>query len=147
MKDATRRQEPHVLEKELTNTIIGAFYAVYNALGYGFLESVYARSLLLELRRRGIRALREVGVDVYYLGEPVGRFRTDLIVESRVIVEVKGGQSLGRTDREQLLNYLRCSNLEVGLLMHFGPRPAFQRVVAENARRRHSAVSASFASS
>ena len=136
-----------MLERELTNKIIGAFYEVYNTLGYGFLESVYARSLLLELRRRGIRAFREVGVDVFYLGEPVGRFRTDLIVESRVIVEVKAGHSLGRGDRDQLLNYLRCSKLQVGLLMHFGPRPAFQRVVVESSRRRHSAFSASSASS
>jgi GxxExxY protein len=126
-----RRQ---LIEAELTERIIGAFYRVYNRLGYGFLEAVYSRALANELVRTGLRIRREVMVDVFDEGLNVGRYRADILVESRIVVENKATSTLTRADRDQLLNYLRCSCLEVGLLFHFGPRPAFKRVVAENAR-------------
>ena len=123
-----------LLDAALTERIIGAFYRVYNRLGYGFLEAVYARSLAFELVRAGLRVQREVMVDVFDEGFKVGTYRADILVESRIVVERKAGATLVPSDRDQLLNYLRCSCLEVGLLFHFGPRPAFRRVVAENHR-------------
>jgi len=123
-----------LLEEALTHEIIGAFYTVYNALGYGLLESVYTTALCLELTRRGLRVEREVRVEVFCGADKVGTFRADVLVESRVVVENKATRVLSATDRPQLLNCLRCSNLEVGLLLHFGPRPAFHRVVAKTSR-------------
>jgi GxxExxY protein len=131
-----------LLERELTDKIIGAFYHVYNVLGYGFLEAVYLNALTFELTRRGLHAQREVHVDVYYEGRKVGKYRADILVESRVVVEGKATRSLVPGDRDQLLNYLRCSRLEVGLLFHFGPRPALQRVIAENHKSPDPVISA-----
>jgi GxxExxY protein len=125
-------ERPRLLDEELTGKVIGAFYTVYNTLGYGFLESVYSRALAIELRRRGLRVDREVSITVYYEGEVVGRYRLDLLVEGRLALEIKAGRSLATTDRDQLLNGLKASRHEVGLLLHFGPRPAFYRVVAKN---------------
>jgi GxxExxY protein len=123
-----------LVDEELTGQVIGAFYTVYNKLGYGFRESVYSRALTIELRRCGLRVDREVSFTVYYEGEVVGRYRIDHLVEGRLVLEIKAGKLLAPTDRDQLLNGLRASNHEVGLLFHFGPRPAFYRVVAENER-------------
>lgn len=131
-----------LLEEALTREIIGAFYEVYNTLGYGFLESVYAAALERELKRRGLRVEREVWLDVYYKGERIGAFRADMVVESRVVVENKARVKVSDADRDQLRNYLRCSILEIGLLLHFGPRPAIQRVVAENRLSSDPAISA-----
>ena len=128
---ADRAERARLVHGELTGIVIGAFYTVYNKLGFGFLESVYARALAVELRRLGLRVDREVPVLVYYEGEVVGRFRIDLLVEGRLVLEIKAGRSLAPTDRDQLLNCLRSTDLEVGLLFHFGPKPTFYRVVAE----------------
>jgi GxxExxY protein len=144
---AHNRAPPDLIDKELTGIVIGAFYTVYNRLGFGFLESVYARALAIVLRRLGLRVEREVPVAVYFEDEIVGRFRIDMLVERRLVLEIKAGRSLAPTDRNQLLNCLRSSNLELGLLLHFGPRPAFKRVVAENHKRMNPAVPASSAES
>ena len=90
--------------------MIGAFYTVYNTLGYGFLESVYARALYVELRRRGCREKREVTVTAFYEKYPVGHFRVDLLVEDRLAVELKAGRATVPEDRQQLQNWLRASN-------------------------------------
>jgi GxxExxY protein len=127
-------ERPRLVDEELTGKVIGAFYTVYNKLGYGFRESVYSRALTIELRRSGLRVDREVSFTVYYEGEVVGRYRIDHLVEGRLVLEIKAGKSLAPTDRDQLLNGLRASDHEVGLLFHFGPRPAFYRVVAEKER-------------
>ena len=121
-----------LIDGELTRIIIGAFFKVYNAMGYGFLESVYSRALYIELRNRDLRVEREVGTIVYYEGQPVGRYRIDLLVEGRVVVEIKAAKVLAPEHRRQLLNCLRCSNLDVGLLLHFGPDPKFYRVISES---------------
>ena len=142
---STRRRR--LVHEDLTREIISAFYEVYNTLGYGFLESVYTRALFSEFTRRGLHVQCEVMIDVYYKGECVGSFRADMLVEYRVVVEIKASTWLVEADRNQLLNYLRSSCLEVGLLLHFGPRPRFRRVVAENARGSNRVVSASSASS
>jgi GxxExxY protein len=119
-----------LFEEALTRRIIGAFYDVYNALGYGFLESVYKTALERELAERGLRVVREAGAEVRYKGVVVGVFRADLLVESRVVIELKACRRLERAHPAQLLNYLRATDLEVGLLLHFGPRPGFQRFIA-----------------
>jgi len=120
---------------------------VYNTLGYGFRESVYSRALTIELRRRGLRVEREVPATVYYDGEVVGRFRIDHLVEGRLVLEIKAGRSLVPADRDQLLNALKSTNQELGLLLHFGPKPAFCRVISENWRAEGSVVSAPSAQS
>jgi GxxExxY protein len=122
-----------LIEKELTQEIIGAFYMVYNELGYGFLESVYSNALSLELRLRNLRVQREVAVEVLYLGQPVGLYRMDQVVENRVLIEIKSSAAIAESDRRQLFNYLKACPLQVGLLFHFGPQPVFERFVSPNA--------------
>ena len=118
-----------LLEGETTGQIIGAFYAIYNELGHGFLESVYAGALEVELTERGIPYVREHPLDVLYHGHVIGMFRADFFVVGRVIVEVKSARSLSEVDHRQLFNYLRSTNTEVGLLLHFGPKARFYRTV------------------
>jgi GxxExxY protein len=125
-----------LFEEALTRRIIGAFYDVYNALGYGFLESVYANALAYEIVARGLHVVREASAEVRYKDEVVGMFRADLLVESRVVVELKASRKIDDSHYNQLLNYLRATDLEVGLLLHFGPRASFKRFVASNERRR-----------
>ena len=116
---------PHA---EVTREIIGAFYSVYTDLGYGFLESVYHNAMMVELQRRGLTAVRETPLEVVYLGVVVGEFRADLICENKVLVEVKSGAQIPPTAFGQVLNYLRATKLQVGLLLHFGPKPAIKRI-------------------
>jgi GxxExxY protein len=118
-----------LLEEELTGEIIGASYDTYNSLGFGFLESVYVEALRRRLVARGLKVRREALVKAWDQGSEVGAFRVDLLVEDRVIVEVKAGELLDPSARRQLFNYLRCTDLKVGLLFHFGPKPRFHRLV------------------
>jgi len=122
-------EKPTLLHKELTDQILKSFFSVYNALGYGFLEHVYANSLSLDLRRRGFTLEREVRVEVQFDGQPVGAFRMDMTVNGTVIVEVKAGAAIAAADQRQLFNYLRAASIPVGLLLHFGPTPQFKRFV------------------
>jgi len=119
-----------LLEKELTGIIIGAFYETYNVLDFGFLESVYKSALACELRDRGLHVRREVPVLVYYKRNRVGWHKVDLLVEERVVVELKATTLLGPTDRRQLVNYLRGTRLDVGLLLHYGPEPEVHRLIS-----------------
>lgn len=121
-----------LLGEELTGGIIGAFYDVYNSLRFGFLEAVYANALERELRGRGLAVSREATVDVLYKGAPVGVYRVDLLVNDTVVVEVKATRFLDSHAEQQVLNYLRATRLEIGLLLHFGVRPAFRRFVSTN---------------
>ena len=125
----TRKGPDRLLERALTGEIISAFYECYNELGYGFLESVYRRALTAELRARGHGCEEEGLIEVAYKGVTVGAYRFDLLVDGRVLVEAKAGEVLGPTDKRQLLNYLRATRIEVGLLLHFGPEPRFLRCV------------------
>jgi GxxExxY protein len=118
---ALRHTDPAYLHSDLTDISGGAFYRVYNGMGYGFLESPYRNALARELTKAGVSFEREVPIDVWYDGEKVGHFRADFLVEGRVILEVKASQVITEADRKQLLNYLRGSSIEVGLLLHFGP--------------------------
>jgi GxxExxY protein len=124
-----------MLEERLTGRIIAAFYAVYRNLGFGFLEKVYERALAIELRRRGLRVVCQKPVRVYYMGELVGEYVADLFVEDRVIVELKAAEALHPAHETQLINYLRATEVEVGLLLNFGGTPQFSRKVFSNTRK------------
>ena len=124
-----------MLHDDLTKPIIDAFYDVDHALGHGFLESVYERSMVLALSARGLRAERQIPASVRYRGEVVGEFFCDLMVEERVVVELKACRALEPAHEAQLLNYLRASSMEVGLLLHFAPKPAFKRLILTNDRK------------
>ena len=125
-----------MLEKpSLTEPIIRGFYAVYNELGHGFLESVYKSALTLELSSAGHHVARECPIVVHFRGHVVGEFRADLIVDSQVLVEVKAGRTIERAHESQLLNYLRGSQLEIGLIVNFGTRPSFKRMIFQNSRK------------
>ena len=121
-----------LVESKLTRSIIGAFYDVYNNLGYGFLEHIYVRALEHELLNRGHQIAREVAVRVWYKGVELGIQRLDMIVDQKVLVEAKSTETLSRTAGRPVFNYLRASRLEVGLLLHFGLEPAFRRVVCRH---------------
>lgn len=119
-----------LLHRDLTESIINAFYAVYNKLGFGFLEIVYCAALALELRRRGHRVQRQVPVAVLYEGVEIAKYRMDFVVDDKIVLEVKSTELLTPIDRRQLLNYLLATRFEVGLLLHFGPKPQFYRLIA-----------------
>jgi GxxExxY protein len=125
-----------LLEEELSRSAIGAFYRVYNTLGFGSLEQLYSVALERELVARGHRVSRELSVRVVYQGEPLGTQRLDLVVDERLVIEVKSTKDLHKSAARQLYNYLRATNLEVGLLLHFGPEPRFFRLVCSNTNGR-----------
>ncbi|HET6575318.1 MAG TPA: GxxExxY protein [Fimbriiglobus sp.] len=120
--------------QDLTEQIIAAFYQVYNTLGYGFLEKVYQNAMTHELRKRGLRVVPFAKLDVFYDGTHVGEYFPDLLVEECVIVELKAAEQIALEHEAQLVNYLRASSIEVGLLFNFGPKPQFRRKVFETAR-------------
>ena len=120
----------HLLHAEVTRAIIGSFFEVYNALGFGLLESAYAAAIQRELRRRGHVVRREQWIDVLYKGEAVARQRVDMIVDDRVVVEIKATELLPRFAKRQLLSYLTVTALEVGVLLHFGPEAKFYRMIS-----------------
>jgi GxxExxY protein len=119
-------------EEQLTHSIIGAFYAVYNALGHGFLEHVYVLALERELMARGHQVAREAKVRIMYKGEELCSQRLDMIVDRKVIVEIKSTLELPRVASRQLYSYLRATNLEIGLLFHFGRTADFYRLESRN---------------
>lgn len=137
----TTARDTWLAEEELTQLIIGAFFRVYNKLGFGFLEHVYTAALERELRRLGLRVAREYSVRVYYDGVELCQQRLDFVVNERVVIEIKSTTELHRAAPRQLLSYLRATNLEVGLLLHFGPEAKFYRLYAPNAKKTHSARS------
>jgi GxxExxY protein len=122
---------------ELTEKIIAAFYHVYNALGYGFLESVYQKAMLIELQKQNLAVQPHLAVCVYYEGQSVGEFFPDLVVEDLVIVELKGVKVLATEHEAQLLNYLNATRFEVGLLLNFGPKPQIKRKIFDNQMKKY----------
>jgi GxxExxY protein len=122
-------------EEHLTRQIIGAFFRVYNRLGYGFLEKVYERALAIELRERGLRVACQKPVKVCYGVRMVGDYFADLVVEDSVIVELKAAEALHPAHEAQLVNYLRATEIEVGLLLNFGTKPQFSRKLFTNDKK------------
>jgi len=121
--------------KELTARIIRVFFEVYNELGFGFLESVYAEALASAFREAGLTVEREMPLEVRFRGRVVGQFRADLVVGGAVLVETKACPSLHPAHNAQVLNYLRATVLEIGLLLNFGPRPGIKRLAFDNSRK------------
>jgi GxxExxY protein len=116
-------------DRELTEAVLGAFVDVYNTLGTGFLESVYRNAMAVALESRRRRSIREALLEVVFRGVSVGCFRADLLVENRVVVEIKAARVMESAHDAQLLDYLRASRLEVGLLLTFGPEAKFRRLI------------------
>lgn len=122
--------------KEITDKILHAFFKiVYPALGFGFLEKVYENAMVIALRQMGLKVEQQVKIVVYFAGQVVGEYFADLVVEGCVIVELKAAQNLLEEHDAQLLNYLRATQYEVGLLLNFGPQPRFRRKVFDNERK------------
>ena len=126
---------PLYKHSELTEKIIGAFYAVYSALGYGFLENVYVKALIIELKRRGLTVNDELPIHVYYLGELIGEYYADIVVNELIILEIKAVKALATEHEAQLLNYLKATPYEVGLLLNFGPKHETKRRSFDNSRK------------
>jgi GxxExxY protein len=121
-----------LVEEALTYSVIGFFFKVYNGLGFGFLEHLYVMALERELLTRGHRVAREMGVRVFYEGTELGIQRLDMVVDDKLVVETKSTFDLHKAAQRQVLNYLKATNLEVGLLLHFGPQPKYYRLYSPN---------------
>ncbi len=117
---------------DITDKIINCFYKVYNTLGYGFLEKVYENALFLELRNLGLYVEKQKQIEVYYNNEKVGEYYADLVVSELVIVELKAAETLCEEHEFQLINYLKATEIEVGLLLNFGKSPELKRKVFSN---------------
>ncbi len=120
------------LHQDLTEKIIRAYYNVYNELGYGFLEKVYENAFMIELKSLGLNCEKQKPISVSFKGYKVGEYFADIIVENKVIIELKAAEVLVEEHEAQLLNYLRATEIEVGLLFNFGKKPQFKRQIFEN---------------
>ena len=128
--------------QEVTQVIIQVFYEVYNELGHGFLESVYEEAMDLALKDKGVEVKHQHPLPVWFRSRKIGDFRADLLVADAVIVELKAARVLEPVHEAQLLNYMRASDLEVGLLLNFGPTPKIKRLVFGNDKKRNPRLSA-----
>jgi GxxExxY protein len=124
-----------MIHEQHSNRVIGAFYAVYHQLGYGFLEKVYENALVWELRKNGMKGLQQKRIDVYYDGQTVGEYFADIVVEDSLVLELKAADGIAPEHEAQLINYLKASNIELGLLFNFGVRPQFVRRIFTNDRK------------
>ena len=121
--------------EKLTGAILEIFYQVYNELGPGFLESVYEKAMEIALKSAGFRVERQIPVPVWFRGHQVGDFDADLLVEDLVLLELKGARAIDPAHEAQLINYLRATDVEVGLLLNFVPKPEFKRLAYDNSRK------------
>jgi GxxExxY protein len=121
--------------KALTAAIISIFYKVYNTLGYGFLEKIYENAMMYEFKKAGIPAVSQSPINVLYEDEIMGEYCADILVDDKVIVEIKAAKSLAPDHKAQLLNYLKATDKEVGLLLNFGPKPEISRKVFDNSKK------------
>jgi GxxExxY protein len=119
-----------LLHEDKTDLILGCFYKVYNKLGYGFLEKVYENALIIELKKAGLNCLQQMPVKVYYDGTEIGLYFSDIIVDNEIILELKAGEGeIIKEHESQLQNYLRATEYEVGMILHFGKKPSFKRKI------------------
>ncbi|WP_428666037.1 GxxExxY protein [Runella sp.] len=128
--------EKEVLHKELTEQIIKAFYDVYNELGYGFLEKVYQNALYIELRAKGFKVEAQKQVKVHFKGFEVGEYYPDLTINDCIILELKAAECIVEEFEYQLINYLRATDVEIGLLLNFGKKPEIKRKIFDNERKK-----------
>ena len=126
-----------LLHENITGEIINAYYEVYNELGFGFLENVYQNALFFELQDRGFKVVPQKQMNVYYKKRKVGRYYSDILVNDVVILELKAAAFIAPEFELQLANYLKATDVEVGLLLNFGKRPQFIRKVFSNENKNH----------
>lgn len=124
-----------IKHKQITDQIIKIFYKVYNKLGYGFLEKVYENAMMIALKKEGISAEPQWPIKVLYENETVGEYFADILVDNKVIVAIKVEKNLSPENDAQLLNYLKATDIEIGLLLNFGPKPEVKRKLFENYRK------------
>ncbi len=122
--------------KEITDKILKGFYEVYNELGDGFLESVYENAFFIVLNGYGLAVERQKGISVNFRDKVIGEFKPDLIVEGKIIIELKAVRALDSAHEAQLINYLKATNIEVGLLLNFGRKPEFKRFIFNKERKK-----------
>jgi GxxExxY protein len=125
---------PH---QDLTKAIIGIYYDVYNELGYGFLEKVYHNAMIIELKARGYEVENQKKLNVFYKKEIIGEYIPDIIINQSVIIELKCVEYMVESHECQLLNYLKATDCEVGLLLNFGKDPQFIRKIFTNEFKKH----------
>jgi GxxExxY protein len=125
-------RDDNFVEQQLSYRVVNAFFEVYNSLGYGLLESLYVAALVIALEERGLKIEREVSVPVYFRGHLIGNQRLDLVVEGRIVIEVKSTELLSKAGFRQLRSYLAASRRRLGLILHFGPTPQFHRILNAN---------------
>jgi GxxExxY protein len=116
----------------ITDLIIKAFYNVHNTLGYGFLEKVYENAMMIELKKLGLKAQKQIPINVFYDEELVGDYFADIVVENKIIIELKSAESLREEHECQLINYLKATEIEIELLFNFGKKPQFKRKIFSN---------------
>ena len=121
-----------LLHSKETEIIIAAFYKVYNTLGFGFLEKVYENSLCNELQKSNLSVIKQYPINVYYDNQVVGDYFADLLIDKKIIVEIKTAKSLCQENEYQLINYLKATGIEVGLLLNFGEKAEFRRKIFTN---------------
>ena len=132
-----------MLYSEITDKIINSFYKVYNVLGHGFLEKVYENALVIELESAGFAVLQQQNIKVYYENQVVGDYYADIIVNDLIILEIKAAEGLRDENKAQLINYLKATNKQVGLLFNFGKKPEFKRAIFSNEKKEISEVKTS----
>lgn len=130
------KTDMELLNKEITDKVLKAFYAVYNELGFGFLEKVYENAMVIELRKLGLDCAKQHPIKVKYEGNIVGDYFADIIVENIVILELKAAEAIAEEHELQLINYLKATEIETGLLLNFGRKPEFKRKIFTNDRKK-----------
>ena len=129
------------IHSEITGKILKSFFNVYNAIGFGFPEKVYENALSIELKKAGLSCEKQKPISVYYDNEVVGSYFADLVIEEKIIVELKAVEAIIEQHEIQIINYLRATNMEVGLLLNFGVQPQYKRKVLSNEFKKHTNAS------
>jgi GxxExxY protein len=132
-----------IVEADLSYRIGGGFYRVYNTVGYGFVEPVYTRALVVALQRSGLKVEREVPITIQFEGVDVGQYRADLLVERRIIIEVKSTELVAPATHRQVRNYLAAFGLRLGLILHFGPTAKIHRILCPSRNHSHDSQNSS----
>ncbi len=125
-----------MIHQELSNKVIRAFYNVYNFLGYGFLEKVYENALMFELKSLNLNAEQQKRIQVHYKEIIAGDYFADLLVENSIIIELKAAENICEEHIAQLTNYLKATDIELGLLFNFGKKPEFKRIIFTNDKKK-----------
>ena len=126
-----------LLHKKITDEILKAYFDIYNQLGYGFLEKVYQNAIYFELKSKGYKVEAQTPIKVYLKGRLIGEYYSDLLIENKVIIELKACELLMNVHVAQLMNYLKATEIEVGLLLNFGEEPEFKRIIYTNDRKKN----------